>query len=57
LNLLQLLLALLKLVTRLELQFGVPFPGGCKRSIKAAGSLGKERPHLSGERPIPILVQ
>src|SRR5579859_1955587 len=37
LYLLQLFLALFKLVTRLELQGEVPFPSGCKRSIKASG--------------------
>jgi hypothetical protein len=39
LDLVQFLLALFKLVTRFELQVEVPFPGGCKRSIKAAGGL------------------
>src|SRR6266481_1726829 len=56
LDLFQLLLALLKLVARLELQVEVPFPGGCHWSIKAAGWLGQGTPQTPVERSIPILV-
>ena len=37
LYLLQFFLTLFELIARLELQVEIPFPGGCRRSIKAGG--------------------